>query len=605
MAGSGCTRGGVCGKSPVLSDMQDLLVWVTKGLGAVTTQLRKEKKDIPGHVNGLIRGNLCATMTHACFDTDAVRERVTETLEMSAALLPQLKAPEEMPEAASWDGTPDMYADKAQTVGPQTAADEDIRSFRELITYAVKGIAAMQEQAAALGTEDTDIDIFIQRALGQCLDDRMTGGNLLALAMEAGRYGIRSMDALDRGRTERFGTPERTEVTVGEVRPGAGILVTGSGMQELQELLEQTKDSGVSVYTHGDLLAAHAYPAFRGYAHLAGHYGGSWRGQKEDFERFRGPVLVTSEGVMIPKSSYRDRMYTTGAVRIPGCVHIDTAEDGRRDYAALIRQAAGCAGPEAAGTGTFVTGCGHEELFRLADAAAEGIRSGQIARIAVIAGDDGRAKKREYYTDLVKAMPKDVLILTAGSVQYRFPEVNGMAAGLPRVHGAGELADIYSVIQFALRLRETMELDDLNLLPMFFSLSWHGQKAAAVLMSLLYLDIKHITIGPSMPAFLSENVRSLFTGYFGLKTVTTVQEDLSSALGEVTEWITEDMIVGDIVRSYPSLVPVMASVGLHCIGCGVSQIETLREACVTHGLDIRKVREILNEDLRGRLAGGA
>ena len=618
MAGKGCTREGVCGKKADLAAMQDLLVWVTKGLGALTTQLRKEKKEVPEKVNRCVRVSLCMTQTNTNFDMPAVIKQIGETLEQKKALLPLAEHAAELPEASAWEAAPEDYAAKAETIGVMSVSDTDVRCFRELITYACKGIASMAEQAYRLGMQDGDIDIFVQRALGQTLDDKMECGNLLALTMEAGRYSVRSMDLFHRARVTRFGEPEKTEVfCCAKERPG--ILVTGTGIQDLYLLLEQTKEAGVDVYTHGELLSAHAYPELKKYAHFAGQYGGSWQTQKEDFDKFHGPVLATSEGVFLPKPSYKGRVYTTGYAGISGCTHIEETPDGGKDFSVLIEQAKNCEAPAACESGSRTAGFSYGQLFAMTDRIAAALKDGTFSKIAAVIGDDGRAKMRSYYTDLERSLPDDALLLTAGSVQFRFAEEHstGGNAGSEaevqsgsnqdnreiqvegaRVWNAGELADTYSVIQFALRLREVMGADNLNQLPMFWSLSWHGQKSIAVLLGLLYLDIKHIQFGPSWPAFLKGNLHPVFTEYFGMREISTVQQDLEKVFGASDDLIKPDMIIGDIVNEYPSLVPVMAELGLHCIGCHVSTSETLEQACMVHGLDVITFLETLNNSLK-------
>lgn len=592
MGGKGCERSGVCGKKQDLAALMDLLLWVTKGLGAVTTQLRKEKKAVPEEVNRQVRKNLCMTQTNTNFDKTAIEQAVTRTLLLKKDMLSLTERKEELPHASVWEGLPETYEETGMQAGVLAAGDVDIRSFRELITYAVKGMASLANQADRLGMQDTDIDIFMQRALGQTLDDRLSGGNLLALTMEAGRYSVRSMDLIHRARIARFGEPEKTEVfCAGKERPG--ILVAGSGMQDLYLLLEQTRDSGIDVYTHGELLAAYAYPKLKEYPHFAGNYGGSWQNQKDDFERFHGPVLATSEGVFLPRSSYKDRLYTTDCAGIPGCVHIEEKEDGSKDFAALIEQAKTCAPPEKREDGIRITGYGCKALFSETEEIAASLQNGSLSRIAAVIGDDGRAKKRVYYSDLEKALPDDALILTAGSVSYRL-------AGTKKMRHCGELADAYAIIQFALRLREVMDVDSLNQLPLFWSLSWHSQKSIMLLLGLLYLDIKRIHLGPSWPAFLKGNVHAVFSEYFGIRETGSVQQDLESVFGASGALITADLIVADIVDQYPSLIPVMAERGLHCIGCGVSRMETLAQACMTHGLDVYELMDVLNAHLQNK-----
>ena len=625
MGGKGCTRTGICGKNQELADLQDRLILDTKILCAAATQLRREKTDIPENVNALVRRNLCAAMTNANFDSEAIGSMIRETQEMCGEWAARVAKKEVLPE-------------KDAFLGVLSTEDEDMRSFRELITYIVKGIASAAASAANLGKTDTDIDIFMQRALSQTIDDKMTGGNYFAIVMESGRYSVRVMDLLARAKREAFGVPKQTEVScTGEGRPG--ILVTGSDFRDLQLLLEQTKDKEIDIYTHGEMLSAHAYPQLRAYTHLKGQYGGSWQTQKEDFEQFRGPVLATSEGVFLPKNSYKDRLFTTNYAGIPGCTHIGE-KDGQKDFSALIELARKAEAPKPADVPTRMTGFGHEELFSQAEAVSAMIREGKISRLAIVAGDDGRAKIRTYYTDLIKVMPDDAKVLTAGSVQYRFPaqEAAGSpeadidskeAAGdsgseaavreaasdaaaqdgtdpkcpggdLPYVISAGGAEDLYSLIQFLLQLRETADVDSLNQLPLYFSYSWYGEKSTALLMSLLYLDIRHIHLGPTWPAFISGNVRIVLQDYFKLQGITTVQADLEQAFGASEDLVRADMIIGDVVEQYPSLVPVMAGFGLHCIGCGVSKMETMEEACRTHGLNVYDLLEKLNEELKIR-----
>ena len=597
MSGRGCTRGGICGKKTDLAELQDLLVWASKGLGAVTTQLRKEKKEIPVQADTLIRMNLCRTMTNAVFDNAVIERAIGETVAMTASLLPHVDKQEVLPDAARWAGKPEDYRDQAARIGiPQEQTGEDLVSFRETLTIALKGIAAYHLQAVELGGDDSDIDVFLQRALGQTLEEDLTGGNLLALLMEAGRYAIRAMDLLHRARIDAFGDPEPVDVPAASGgRPG--ILVSGNNMHDLAQLLEQTKDSGVDVYTHGELLSAHAYPKLRAYPHLAGHSGGSWIDQKETFAAFPGPILVTGENVVLPKASYQERLFTGDPVALPGCPGIRN-EEGESDFSALIDMAVH-SDPLSANEGkAWKTGYGYRALFDRGRDVARAIREEKIRKIAVILGDDGRVKKRVYYTDIPKALPQDVLILSAGSVVCRFPEQSGEIDGIPRFMHSGELADGYALIQFLLRLKEELTLDSLNQLPMFISLSWHAQRSVATLLALLYLDIKRIFLGPTRPAFLSEGVWNVLSTYFGVRDISTVHEDLESVLGAPEDLIRADMIIGDIVRTYPSLVPVMSGVGLHCIGCGVSEMENLEQACATHGLDVYDIMELLNDHLR-------
>lgn len=600
MGGTGCTRVGMCGKKPDLAAMQDLLTYVTKGLSAVTTQLRREKTDISEEVNRLISENLTATMTNVCFDTDVIRARITETIRVRDSLAGRVKKKEAIPEAALWSGSPEEYEAKAASpeVGVMASQDADIRSFRELITCGVRGLASFRTEAAAAGGTDADVDAFIQRALSQMFDDTMTGGNLLALVMETGRYGVRAMDLLDRTLSGAFGNPAAGTVPSAR-RNRPGILVAGYDLHDLSMLLEQTKDRNVDVYTYSEMAAADFYPELAACPNLVGSYGGAWWQQKTDFEQFGGPVLITGGGIVPPKEKVLAQMFTTGTAAFPGAVHIEADADGRKDFSAVIEAAEKAGAPEASEGVVRAGGYAHHQMGELLDRLTTGIQTGAISKLFVLAGSDGRAKNRSYYSDIVKAMPDDAVILTAGSLKYRFPEIpaDREVAGVPRIMDAGRISDVYSIIQLLLALKDRLGLDNLNQLPVVYDIAWHDQRDIIVMLSLLYLDVKHMHIGPTFPAFLSKNVQDVLVKYFGLTQIRTVQEDMESFMGSSDALIQPDMIVGDIVQTYPSLVPVMMNCGLHCIGCGVSTMETLEEACMTHGLDVYDILDILNDQL--------
>ena len=597
MQGSGCTRTGVCGKKPDLASAQDALIHATRCLSAVTTQLRKEKKEVDGSVNRLICRSLLLTMTNACFDADMVNAQTARTLQVLRELFPQAEKREELPEAAVFlTIVPDPEAMPGE-VGVLGEADEDIRSFRELITYGLKGMAAMLDAANRLGADDADVNIFLQRALGMLLDKTMTGGNLLALVMETGRYVIRAMDLQDRAVRAAYGDPEMTDVPVA-VKGSPAVLVSGSSLKDLEMVLEQTAGTGIDVYTHGDLSAAHAYPAFRKYPHLAGQYGGPWWKQKEEFESFHGPVLVTSDNLVPPKESVRGRLFTAGAAAWPGCMHIEEDENGYRDFSALIQMARTCAAPEALPYESYPDGFSHVQAGALAERLHAALKDGKVQKLVFLAGSDGRSKSRSYYTDFARALPKDTVILTAGGVKERFIRREaGETDGIPRIVSAGTVADTWSLIMLIIKLRELTGADSLSQLPLVWNYSWYGQRSTAVLLALLYMDIRHIHLGPSMPAFLSPNVRNLMEKYLGLEGTGSPQADVEAQMGGTDLLIRPDMIVGDIVREYPSLAAVMAENGLHCIGCGVAKTETLEEACLAHGLDLQDMLEILNDEL--------
>ena len=597
MSGTGCTRVGMCGKKPDLAAMQDLLIYVTKGLSAITTQLRREKTEITADVNHMVTANLFATITNADFDKEDIISRIEATLRKEEELLAKVTKKDALPEASLWRGSREEFAAKAAGVGVLATKDEDIRSFRELIIYGVKGLAAYVSHANALGKEDTDIDMFMQRALAQTMDDTLTGGTLLALVMETGRYGVRGMDLLDNANTEAYGNPEITKVNIG-VRSNPAILISGHDLKDLEMLLEQTQGTGVDVYTHGEMLPAHYYPAFKKYDNFVGNYGNAWWKQKEEFESFNGPVLLTTNCLVPPKDSYKDRLFTTGNAGYPGCVHIDADENGHKDFSRIIELAKTLPSPTEIETGEIVGGFAHNQVFELADKVVDVVKSGAIQKFVVMAGCDGRAKTRSYYTDFAKALPKDTVILTAGCAKYRYNKLDlGDINGIPRVLDAGQCNDSYSLVQIALKLKEVFGYDNLNQLPIVYNIAWYEQKAVIVLLALLYLDVKHIHLGPTLPAFLSPNVANVLVKYFGISGISTVQQDMDAMLGGSDQLIRADMIVGDIVQAYPSLVPVMLSCGLHCISCGVSEMETLEEACLTHGLDVYDILDILNDEL--------
>lgn len=600
MAGTGCTRTGMCGKKADTAAMQDLLIYVTKGISAVTTRLRRQKTEIPAEVNRLVTENLCMTVTDANFDTEILADSVEKTLAARDGLIGRLSKQDGLPDAATWTGSRESFAEKAhaKNVGVMAARDDDIRSFRELITYGVKGLAVMNNRANELGKNDPDVDSFIQRALSQTLDETMTGGSLLALVMETGRYGVRGMDLLDRAQTEAFGHPAAGKISAG-VGNRPAILVAGDDLHVLDQVLAQAAEQGVDVYTYSDMMPAAFYPKLKAYGNLAGNYGGAWWQQKTDFEHFNGPVIMTGADIVPPKSDLLERFFTTGTAGYPGTVHISADADGRRDFSPVIEMAKKCELPHAVDGGKIAGGYGHDQLMKLLDQMADAVRTGSVSKIFVLAGSDGRAKTRSYYTDIVKAMPDDALILTAGSLKYRFLKTDDetTVAGMPRIIDAGQLSDVYSIIQFLLALKDKLGLDNLNQLPVVYDLAWHDQKDTIVLLSLLYLDVKHMHIGPTFPAYLSKNVLDVLVKYFGIAQIKSVQEDMEAFMGASDNLIKPDMIVGDIVQTYPSLVPVMMSAGLHCIGCGVSTMETLAEACMTHGLDVYDILDILNDQL--------
>lgn len=528
---SGCTVSGVCGKKPDVAAMQDLLVYVTKGISAVTTQLRSEGKEIDDNINHQIIVNLFTTITNANFDKESIITRIKETLEIKEELLKKVENRDDLPEAAFWNGTEDTFEDKASHVGILATENEDIRSLRELITYGLKGLAAYAKHAAALAHTDEEIDAFLQKALAVTTDDALSAEELTALTLETGNFGVRVMELLDKANTAAYGNPEITKVNIG-VGKNPGILVSGHDLHDLEMLLEQTQGTGVDIYTHSEMLPAHYYPAFKKYPNFIGNYGNAWWKQKEEFESFHGPILMTTNCIVPPKDSYKDRMYTTGAASYPGCTHIPGGVGEEKDFSEIIAKAKQCQAPEEIEHGEIIGGFAHAQVFALADKIVEAVKSGAIRKFVVMAGCDGRAKSRNYYTDFAKGLPKDTVILTAGCVKYKYNKLNlGDIGGIPRVLDAGQCNDSYSLAVIALKLKEIFELNDINELPIVYNIAWYEQKAVIVLLALLALGVKNIHLGPTLPAFLSPNVAKILVDNFGISGIGTVEEDLANLIG--------------------------------------------------------------------------
>ena len=527
---SGCTVSGVCGKKPDVAAMQDLLVYVTKGISAVTTQLRSEGKEIDDNVNHQIIVNLFTTITNANFDKESIITRIKETLEIKEELLKKVENRDDLPEAAFWNGTEDTFEDKASRVGILATENEDIRSLRELITYGLKGLAAYAKHAAALAHTDEEIDAFLQKALAATADDALSAEELTALTLETGNFGVRVMELLDKANTAAYGNPEITKVNIG-VGKNPGILVSGHDLHDLEMLLEQTQGTGVDIYTHSEMLPAHYYPAFKKYPNFIGNYGNAWWKQKEEFESFHGPILMTTNCIVPPKDSYKDRMYTTGAASYPGCTHIPGGVGEEKDFSEIIAKAKQCQAPEEIEHGEIIGGFAHAQVFALADKIVEAVKSGAIRKFVVMAGCDGRAKSRNYYTDFAKGLPKDTVILTAGCAKYKYNKLNlGDIGGIPRVLDAGQCNDSYSLAVIALKLKEIFELNDINELPIVYNIAWYEQKAVIVLLALLALGVKNIHLGPTLPAFLSPNVAKILVDNFGISGIGTVEEDLANLI---------------------------------------------------------------------------
>lgn len=555
---TGCTKFGVCGKSPDLARMQDLLIYVTKGLSEVTTRLREEGQFIDSNVNHIVTINLFSTITNANFNDDVFYERVKLTLDTKEGLMSKLKNKNNLSEAALWSASTkseidnkvgilaklknivsskekvalkDVLDEKSTKVGVLSTKDEDIRSLRELIIYGLKGMSAYIKHANALNFDNEEVNAFMQEALAKTLDDSLTIDQLIELTLETGKVGVDAMALLDGANTGSYGHPEMTKVNIG-VGKNPGILVSGHDLKDLEMLLKQTEGTGVDVYTHSEMLPAHYYPAFKKYSHFVGNYGNAWWKQKEEFESFNGPILMTTNCVVPPKDSYKERLYTTGASGVPGCHHIKGSSEDDKDFSIIIEHAKKCAAPKEIETGEIIGGFAHNQVFALADQVVDAVKSGAIKKFFVMAGCDGRAKSRNYYTDFAKALPKDTVILTAGCAKYKYNKLNlGDIGGIPRVLDAGQCNDSYSLALIALKLKEVFELDDINELPIAFNIAWYEQKAVIVLLSLLYLGVKNIHLGPTLPAFLSPNVAKVLVENFGIAGITNVEDDLEIFLG--------------------------------------------------------------------------
>jgi len=532
----GCTKVGVCGKKPDTAGLQDLLIYASKGLSEVTTRLRNEGIEVSAGVDHLITLNLFTTITNANFDNDVFNDRIKMTLNVKTDLLNQLSDKENLSEAALWTADTDEFEKKANSseVGVLATANEDVRSLRELITYGLKGLAAYMKHANVLGYDDNEINAFMQSTLAKLLDDSLTVDDLVALTLETGKFGVSGMALLDKANTSTYGNPEITKVNIG-VGKNPGILISGHDLGDLEQLLKQTEGTGVDVYTHSEMLPAHYYPHLKKYKHLVGNYGNAWWKQKEEFESFNGPVLMTTNCIVPPKDSYKDRLFTTGSAGYPGCKHIEGSTGTEKDFTEIIELAKKCAPPTEIETGEIVGGFAHEQVFALADKVVDAVKSGAIKKFFVMAGCDGRAKSRNYYTEFAKALPKDTVILTAGCAKYKYNKLNlGDIGGIPRVLDAGQCNDSYSLALIALKLKEAFELQDINELPLAFNIAWYEQKAVIVLLALLYLGVKNIHLGPTLPAFLSPNVANVLVENFGIAGIGTVEDDLKIFLGDST-----------------------------------------------------------------------
>ncbi|NLY72686.1 MAG: hydroxylamine reductase [Tissierellia bacterium] len=523
----GCTRVGVCGKSPQVAHSQDFLIWVTKGLSALATRAREEGKTVSTQTNHLVTGNLFMTITNANFDQEVIDARAHMVIEEMDGLRKELSSLENLPQAALWDNKdPSSWIDTKNLVSVLAEEDEDKRSLKELIVYGLKGLSAYTKHANVLLKEDEEVDIFIQKALTKTLDPNATVDELVQLTLDTGAAGVKGMALLDGANTAAYGNPELTEVKI-DAGTNPGILISGHDLRDLQMLLEQTQGTGVDVYTHSEMLPANYYPFFKKYDNFYGNYGNAWWQQKEEFESFNGPILMTTNCIVPPKESYKDKLYTTGMAGYPGCKHIPGEIGEEKDFSEIIELAKTCPAPTAIEEGSIVGGFAHAQVFALADKVVDAIKSGAIKKFVVMAGCDGRHKSRSYYTDFANALPKDAVILTAGCAKYRYNKLPlGDIGGIPRVLDAGQCNDSYSLVLIALKLAEIFGVESINELPIAYNIAWYEQKAVIVLLALLSLGVKDIHLGPSLPAFLSPNITNVLVENFGIAPNSTVEEDI-------------------------------------------------------------------------------
>lgn len=524
----GCTKAGVCGKKADVASAQDLLVYTTKLLCDVLNNLRGENYTIDKKYNHMVTYNMFITITNANFDLDMILDQVVKTIEAKDELLAKLNDKSKLRKLSLYsDKDKDKLMALAEIVGVLVTKDEDQRSLKELATYGIKGMSAYMKHANTLNYDDESIDIFIQETLARFIDIEIPIDELYETVLKTGEYGVKAMALLDKANTETYGNPEITKVNIG-VSDKPGILISGHDLKDIEMLLEQTEGSGVDVYTHSEMLPAHYYPKFKKYKHFIGNYGNSWWMQKEEFEKFNGPVLFTTNCIVPPKTDYIDRIYTTGAAGFPGCKHIEADENGHKDFTEIIEHAKKCKAPVQIEEGELVGGFAHNQVLALKDKVVDAVKSGAIKRFVVMGGCDGRQKGRSYYTEFAEKLPKDTVILTAGCAKYRYNKLNlGDIAGIPRVLDAGQCNDSYSLAMIALALKDAFGLDDINDLPIIYNIVWYEQKAVIVLLALLSLGVKNIHLGPTLPAFLTGNVVNILVEKFGIAPNSSVDEDLA------------------------------------------------------------------------------
>ena len=529
--GTGCILSGVCGKTPEVANMQDLLLFVVRGIAVYNQALRKDGRS-SARADKFIFDALFTTITNANFDKHSIIEKIKKGLELKKDLSNQVTI-EHAPDECTWYGDETEFEEKAQTVGVLRTSDEDIRSLKELVHYGIKGMAAYVEHAYNLGYENPEIFAFMQYALAELTREDITVDELITLTLATGNHGVQAMAQLDTANTSHYGNPEISEVNIG-VRNNPGILVSGHDLKDIEELLQQTEGTGIDIYTHSEMLPAHYYPQLKKYKHLVGNYGNAWWKQKEEFESFNGPILFTTNCIVPPRpnATYKDRIYTTGATGLEGATYIPERKDGKqKDFSVIIEHARRCQPPVAIESGKIVGGFAHAQVIALADKVVEAVKSGAIRKFFVMAGCDGRLKSRSYYTEFAEKLPADTVILTAGCAKYRYNKLPlGDINGIPRVLDAGQCNDSYSLAIIAMKLQEVFGLKDINDLPIVYNIAWYEQKAVIVLLALLALGVKKIHLGPTLPAFLSPNVKQVLIDNFGIGGISTADEDIAKFL---------------------------------------------------------------------------
>ena len=519
----GCKMMGVCGKNPDIAHLQDLLIYITKGVAELASKLRKEQREVPKKIDTLIIENLFTTITNVNFHEEDLKNKIEKTFKIKEELLNEISNRDNLSKASLISAERENYLARLEEISILSEEDEDKRSLKETILYGLKGVAAYIKHAEILKESDENINIFIENSLAKILDKNINIEELISLVLEVGKYGVMGMELLDRANTKAYGNPEITKVNIG-VKKNPGILISGHDLKDLEMLLEQTQGTGVDIYTHSEMLPAHYYPKLKKYKNLVGNYGNAWWKQQEEFESFNGPIIMTTNCIVPPKESYKNRLFTTGVVAFKGCKHIGGEE---KDFSEVIDLAKNSLPPKEIEQGEIIGGFAHNQVLQLADKIVEAVKNGDIKKFIVMGGCDGRSKKREYYTEFAKALPKDTVILTAGCAKYRYNKLNlGDINGIPRVLDAGQCNDSYSLVLIALKLKELFNLSDVNDLPIIYNISWYEQKAVIVLLSLLYLGVKNIHLGPTLPAFLSPNVAKFLMDKFKINGIGEVEEDL-------------------------------------------------------------------------------